>query len=136
MRGFARLFFADNVEIQRNKIRRWQVFLRDARNATLLDRPPVPPLWRPHKVYHPPMFDVLQSSYADVEHELLVMRNKFANESVLFVAGDGLALMRMNHLLAANPDVYFDQTPFVIPLQGVWHARARARSGVLCVCGL
>ena len=128
LRGFARLFFMDNLEIRRNKIRRWQLFLRAARNATLLDRPRVRPLWRPHKIYHPPMFDVLQSSYADVAHELNVMRNAFVNESVLFVAGDGLALMRMNHLLASHADVYFDQTPFVIPVQGMCACRARARA--------
>ena len=64
------------------------------------------------------MFDVLQSSYEDVEHELNVMRNEFKDESILFVAGDGLALMRMNHLLAAKPDYYLDMTPFVIPVQG------------------
>jgi hypothetical protein len=97
--------------------------LRAARNGTLLDRPQVQALWVPEKVYHPPMFDVLQSSYADVEHELNVMRREFCNASVLFVAGDGLALMRMNHLLAAKADIYFDQTPFTIPMQG---ARARA----------
>ena len=101
--------------------------LRAARNGTLLDRPQVQALWVPEKVYHPPMFDVLQSSYADVEHELNVMRREFCNASVLFVAGDGLALMRMNHLLAAKADIYFDQTPFTIPMQGA-RARARARS--------
>ena len=102
--------------------------LRAARNGVLLERPNTPPLWRPRKVYHAPMFDVLQSSYADVEHELNEMRKMHMNESVLFVAGDGLALMRMNHLLASKPDVFFDQTPFVVPVQGVWLARARAHS--------
>ena len=69
-------------------------------------------------MYHEPMFDVLQSKYADVEHELNVMRNEYKSMKILFVAGDGLALMRMNHLLASKPDVYLDQTPFVIPIQG------------------
>ena len=141
LRGFARLFFLDNPELVSNKRRRWQVMLRAASNGVLLERPNTPPLWRPRKVYHSPMFDVLQSSYADVEHELNEMRNMHMNESVLFVAGDGLALMRMNHLLASKPDVFFDQTPFVVPVQGVWLARARARAqhniaicDVICVC--
>ena len=30
--------------------------------------------WRPHKVYQPPIFDRLQSSYDDVRHELNVLR--------------------------------------------------------------
>ena len=36
------------------------------------------------------------------------MRKVFVNESILFIAGDGLALMRMNHLLASKPDIYFE----------------------------
>ena len=66
------------------------------------------------------MPDRLQSGYEDVEHELQVM-TKHARESgvgVLFVAGDGLALMRLNHLLASKRDLYIDQTPVVIPIQG------------------
>ena len=74
------------------------------------------------------MFDVLQSSYADVEHELNVMRNAFIKESVLFVAGDGLALMRLNHLLAAKPELYFDTAPFIIPVQGVYTSLTSARA--------
>ena len=119
----------DDREIKSNKERRWCVFLRAARNGTLLERPRVAPLWKPHKVYHEPMFGRLQSSYADVEHELNVMRSAFANEYVLFVAGDGLALMRMNHLLAAKADVYLDMSPFVIPVQGM---RARLAPRALC----
>ena len=113
LRGFARSFYLDNVEIKTNRESRWRRFLRAARNGVLLERPRVAPLWRPYKVYHEPMFGRLQSSYADVEHELNVMRNEYVNESVLFVAGDGLALMRMNHLLASKADFYFDHTPFI-----------------------
>ena len=93
--------------------------MRASRNGVLFDRPRVKPLWKPHKVYHEPIFGRLQSSNADVKHEIDVMRAHYQNDSVLFVGGDGLALMRMNHFLAANPDVYFDQTPFVIPVQGM-----------------
>ena len=39
--------------------------------------------------------------------------------AVLFVAGDGLALMRLNHLLAGKQDLYMDQSPVVIPIQGL-----------------
>ena len=121
--GFARLFFADNEEIRGNKNRRWRIFLRlrAARNGVLLERPKVAPAWRPYKTYHPPIINHLQSSYADVEHELTVMRKVFVNESILFIAGDGLALMRMNHLLASKPDIYFDQSLAIIPIQGAHH---------------
>ena len=128
LRAFARSFFHDNREVVSNKQRRWQLFLRAERNGVLLERPPVPPLWKPYKVYHTPIFDALQSSYADVELELNTMRRYYVNESILFVAGDGLALMRMNHLLAAKPDLYFDTTPFIIPIQGMLHVCVRART--------
>ena len=86
---FCRLFYLDNAEIVANKKRRWYHFLRAAANGRLLERPNVAPLWQPHKVYHPQMPDRLQSSYRDVEHELVVM-TKFAREhniGVLFIAG-------------------------------------------------
>jgi hypothetical protein len=97
LRGFSRLFFLDNPEIKANQTRRWQLFLRAARNGTLLDRPRVHALWVPEKVYHPPMFGVLQSKYADVEHELNVMRSEYCNESVLFVAGGGQTMAKVEH---------------------------------------
>ena len=53
------------------------------------------------------------------------------NVGVLFVAGDGLALMRLNHLLKNKPHMYIDSTPVVIPIQGahtVPHSR-RAPAG-------
>jgi len=81
----------------------------------------------------------LQSSYSDVELELRVMSGRqavcgtppalytdkdpaypteFSSSIIMFVAGDGLALMRLNHLLANKPDIYIDQTPVIIPIQG------------------
>ena len=123
------------MEIKSNRERRWVLFLRAERNGTLLERPQVAPLWKPYKLYHEPMFDVLQSSYADVEYELNVMRNAYIDQTILFVAGDGLALMRLNHLLAAKPDLYFDSTPFIVPVQGAMPPRAlfccRARASDL-----
>ena len=141
--NFCRLFYLDNPAIVANKRKRWADFLSAARNGRLLERPRVDPLWKPHKVYHSQIEDALQSSYKDVEKELREM-TKYAREqgvSVLFVAGDGLALMRLNHLLAAKQDQFIDQTPVVIPIQGVrdspgalglglvyMRARARAHS--------
>lgn len=123
LRAFARSFFADNMEIKYNRERRWVVFLRAERNGSLLDRPQVPPLWSPDKVYHEPMFDRLQSSYADVEYELNVMRNAYLSESILLCCSwPVMALrscMRLNHLLAEKPELYFDQTPFIVPVQGL-----------------
>lgn len=64
------------------------------------------------------MFDRLQSSYGDVRHEMTTMRNKYPKSRILFIAGDGLSLMRMNHLLASAPDEFLDQSPAVVPIQG------------------
>ena len=99
------------------------------------------------------MWGVLQSSYADVEHEIRVMSGvpdatanppvppgAYRNEKLMFAAGDGLAIMRLNHLLANKPDLYVDQTPVIIPIQG---ARANSRGPsmqhamgylILCAC--
>lgn len=37
---------------------------------------------------------------------------------ILFLAGDGLALMRPNHLLAQQPETFINFTPVIIPIQG------------------
>lgn len=126
-------------DITANRSARWVRFLRDARNGVLLERPSTPPLWQPHKVYYEPMWNVLQSSYSDVEHELRVMCGSeppppkppgpFKSFKILFVAGDGLALMRLNHLLANKADLYIHQTPLVIPIQGA-RASLNPRAGV------
>ena len=80
-------------------------------------------------MYHDPMYRVLQSSYKDVEHEVRVMCGReppppappgpHASMKIMFVAGDGLCLMRLNHLLASHPDLYISMTPFIVPIQGV-----------------
>jgi hypothetical protein len=94
------------------------VYLKAAANGRLLERPSNPPKWRPYKVYQPPLMGRLQSSYDDVEYELREMTKVHKKDSILFVAGDGLALMRLNHLLKAKPDEFLDTTPCIIPIQG------------------
>jgi hypothetical protein len=59
----------------------------------------------------------LQSSYEDVEAELSMIFNELGGRAI-FAAGDGLSIMRMNHLLSNKPDVYIDMSPHCIPLQG------------------
>ena len=99
----------------------------------LFERPNIPPLWKPHKMYQPQMPDRLQSGYEDVEHELRVMTTyaREHNVGVLFVAGDGLALMRLNHLLKNKTDLYIHQSPVVIPIQGTVYTQ-RPVIAVLC----
>lgn len=116
--AFCRLFYLDHVDIVSNRRSRWKRFLRAAANGRLLERPNVMPKWKPHKTYHEPLFGRLQSSYADVEYEMTEISKANASMVFLFLAGDGLSLMRVNHLLAAYPDKYIHQTPVVIPIQG------------------
>ena len=122
LNGFCRLFYLDNPELVANKKSRWFKFLKAARDGRLLERPTNAPLWQPHKLYQPQMPDRLQSGYEDVEHELREMTAfACANKvSVLFVAGDGLALMRLNHLLKNKPDQFIDMAPVIIPIQGIF----------------
>jgi hypothetical protein len=143
LRAFGRLFYLNNPDIRTNRTARWVRFLRAAREGRLLDRPNTPPLWQPHKIYHTPMWDVLQSSYADVEHEIRVMcgleppppaaPGPFKSSKILFAAGDGLALMRLNHLLHNKSDTYIDMTPMIIPIQGA-HLGVNYGSEQSCVC--
>ena len=118
---FCRSFYLDCTDIAENRSRRWTKWLTALQNGVHLQRPRVRPSWRPYKVYQPPIFDRLQSSYEDVRFELNCMRNKLPSHRYLFAAGDGLSLMRMNHLLAMEPDTYFDQSPAIIPIQGELH---------------
>ena len=115
---FCRSFYLDCADIALSRSTRWTKWLSSIRDGRHLERPAVRPAWRPHKMYQPPIFDRLQSSYEDVRHELDHMRNRLPGSRFLFVAGDGLALMRMNHLLAQEHDRYFEQSPCVIPIQG------------------
>lgn len=116
--SFCRSFYLNSADIVANQRQRWTRFLHAAANGRLLNRPNTAPQWRPYKIYHEPMFGRLQSSYADVEYELTEMTRAYRACPIMFVAGDGLALMRLNHLLATYPEKYIDQTPCVIPIQG------------------
>ena len=115
---FSRQFYLDSPAVANNRSSRWGRFFNALKSGRLLDRPRVAPTWVPHKEYMPPMFDRLQSSYADVRHEMNTMRDKYPKSRILFIAGDGLSLMRMNHLLASEPDEFLDQSPAVVPIQG------------------
>jgi hypothetical protein len=122
--------YLENPDILRNKSERWVEYLRAAANGRLLARPPDMPRWKPHKYYGEPIFGALQSSYDHVERELSVMcginsadgvrTGTRIPESFVFIAGDGLSIMRINHLLANHPEKYIHQTPMCIPIQGAY----------------
>eukprot|EP00965_Chrysotila_dentata_P084856 2801047-Pleurochrysis_carterae.AAC.1 len=65
--------------------------------------------------YYSPLWGVLQSSYDDVDHELNTLRQQHLDERFLFVGGDGLSIVRINHLIKDRHDLYLDSAPFIIP---------------------
>ena len=115
---FCRLFQLTSPAVATNRTERWTKHMRAIKNGTHLARPRVTPRWAPHKIYNKPMYGRLQSSYDDVRHEMAEMRDVFKHLKILFIAGDGLSLMRMNHLLAAEADVWLNESPCVVPIQG------------------
>ena len=108
----------NNNAILANQSARFTNYLKAAADGSLLAKPVVHPPYVAHLVYHPPMWGVLQSSYDDVEAELNTLRNRHRDKFILFVGGDGLSIMRINHLLLKHPDLYLDSAPMVIPVQG------------------
>ena len=70
---FGRLFYLEHHEVAARRSHRFTRFMAAIRNGRHLSRPPVRPEWKPYKVYHDPIFDRLQSSYADVREEMRVI---------------------------------------------------------------
>lgn len=117
--NFTSLFSHSHPQIQSNKRRRFVQFLHKFADGTFFARPSVNAGYVAHIEYvSPPMWCIMQSSYEDVEAELNLMRNSHRDKRFLFVGGDGLSILRMNHLLQNHPDLYLDSAPFVIPMQG------------------
>ena len=116
--SFSRRFYLDSPDVLANRSARWGRFMHAIQNGRHLTRPAVKPTWKPRKVYERPIFDRLQSSYEDVRFEMNTIRNKFPHLKFVFIAGDGLSLMRMNHLLAMEPEMYIHSSPAAIPVQG------------------
>ena len=118
MGHFTSLFLISNPTIISNKQKRFTEYLHLTAAGRLFERPKVDPKYVAHLEYHPPMWGVLQSSYDDVEAELNVLRGRHLDKKILFVGGDGLSIMRINHLLKMHPDLYIDSAPMIIPVQG------------------
>lgn len=115
---FASQFLISDVQIRANKCCRFTACLRATAAGTLFQRPNVRPTYVAHLTYHLPMWGVLQSSYEDVEAELNTLRGRHLDKRILFVGGDGLSILRINHLLQKYPDLYLDSAPMIIPIQG------------------
>jgi hypothetical protein len=121
MLDFLDLFSPGGHAIVTNQEERWRQFLAAAEAKTMLDKPayasPFPPT---RYVYHPPIWDRMQSSYEDVNFELDLMRTSIYHRysDALLLGGDGLSYMRLIHRLAQDPRRYLETKPLVIPQLG------------------
>lgn len=118
MAGFTAKFLISNPEVLANKRKRFTDYLLKSAAGILFERPGVTPPYVAHLTYGDPIWGKLQSSYEDVEDELNEMREKHLDKRILFVGGDGLSILRMNHLLYQKPHLYIDSAPMIIPVQG------------------
>ena len=115
-------------DVVANKLRRWQEAFAQIAADTYLDRPDYQPLHASQLTYRPPIWDRLQAKYDDVEDEVKIFREHPAHRHshILFCGGDGLAIMRLNFLLARDFRQYLvdprddlgSRLPSVIPVQG------------------
>eukprot|EP00965_Chrysotila_dentata_P047264 1568225-Pleurochrysis_carterae.AAC.1 len=73
-----------------------------AASGTLFRKSFSKPSFVEHLTYHPPILGKLQSSNADVEAELNILRNLHLNKRVLFVGGNGLSIIRASTTCSAT----------------------------------
>ena len=114
------LFHPSHPEIQNNKLSRFTRYMQLAHDGQLFRRSTItPPYGKTCFHWNKPIFNRLQSSYEDVEHELDIFRThlKHKDSLVCFVGGDGLSTMRMEWTIARNPDKYLTP-PIIIPMRG------------------
>ena len=115
------LCMPNHPDLVANRDARWSHSVAGIRAGTLFRRPTGYTPNHAHSFhFQPPIPGVLQSSYADVELELEVMRTHAMHRHSLwfFVGGDGLAINRINHTIARKAHAYLLTTPTVIPVQG------------------
>ena len=116
------LLHPQHPDIADNKARRWRMGMAALSEGTFFNRPNYQPD-TPYTVkYRDPIFDVRQSSEAHVKSELDIMRSHpyHAKSKIFFVGGDGLAIMRINTILARQGAAaeYLMKAPAVVPVQG------------------
>ena len=121
MDDFVDLFSLSAPDIRANQQARWREYLAAATGGSLLEKPsydsPFPPT---AYVYHPPIWDRLQSSYEDVNFEVdLIRRSQYhANSDIVFLGGDGLSFMRLIHRMRQDARRYVETKPIIIPQLG------------------
>jgi hypothetical protein len=108
-------------DIITNQRRRWGHYLDLASGGSIwVDEHFVSPYPPTRFHFHDPIFDRLQSSYADVNFELDLMRSSTFHRfsEGIMLGGDGLSFMRLIHRLSQDPRRYLETMPVVIPRMG------------------
>jgi hypothetical protein len=118
---FIDLFSPIAPDLVANKRQRWSSYLDSAAAGHLWEKVPfASPYPQTRFEYHEPIFDHLQSSYADVNFEVDLMRasqhHKYSD--CIQLGGDGLTYMRLIHRLSQDPRRYLETKPVIIPRLG------------------
>ena len=114
-------FSPNNLEIQRQKNRRWCAFLDAAANGTFGDKPkynsPYPPT---HVTHQQPVWDQGNAKYDDINFQTNWFRRSPLHRwaMLMFLGGDGLSFMRLIHRIAQDPTFFLNTTPLIIPVLG------------------
>ena len=115
------LFDPEHVDIESNKFNRFSKFMVQVAQGSLFSRPTsLPKHGKTLKKYQKPMMGMLQSSQADVEEEIKVMRESEDHKQsyAIFMGEDGLSVMRHATLLERDWREYLYTAPAAIPMQG------------------
>jgi hypothetical protein len=121
LEDFIDLFSPVAPDILANQKSRWIFHLHAAVNGNIWDSVPYQSPYPPTSFhYHDPIFGRLQSSYADVNFELDVMRRSSFHRfsDAIMLGGDGLSYMRVIHRLSQNARLFLESKPVVIPRFG------------------
>ena len=121
LEDFIDLFSPVAPDILANQKSRWKFHMNAAVNGNLWDSVPYQSPYPPtYFHYHDPIFGRLQSSYADVNFELDVMRRSSFHRfsDAIMLGGDGLSFMRVIHRLSQNARLFLESKPVVIPRFG------------------
>jgi hypothetical protein len=113
------LFNPNHPDIIDNKNDRWVDYMGNV--AGIFDRSDyIPKYGRTIITWRKPMFNRLQSSNEDVEHEMDVIRAHPAHSggALVMIGGDGLFEIRAEHAIARNPQKWIFTLPMVLPVRG------------------
>ena len=111
---------------------RWRESFSSVRAGTFFNRPDYKPPHAHECYYQPPIPGKLQSSNEDVEFEVdeILDDPRHKHSKWCMLAGDGLSINRVNHMLCRKWGKYLAQFPVVIPVQGEHpHATAHVLHG-------